>query len=311
MDVFKYPPIVRATRGYPQAQPMMEVTLMVDSIPQEPFRQCTLCQQWFPLTGEFWHRKGNGFATRCKSCRCAIYRGDLVPINPFAAPEGYRRCTMCHEVKLATREYFYGDSRALDGLQPTCKACWRVKDRRYLEAHKESVRQRQHQYYLIHRDHVLKQVRTYCQNNQLVIRQRNLERYYKNHEAAKARHRNWKKSNPHMVKISNQRREARKRGLPDTFTESEYHRMMAYWNRGCAVTGETNNLQIDHWIPLKSDICPGTVATNLIPLTGRLNMSKRDSDPKQWLIKVFGVEAADVIEQRIQQYFEWARRNAE
>src|SRR5581483_2176482 len=56
---------------------------------------------------------------------------------------------------------------------------------------------------------------------------------------------------------------ARKRSLPDTFTERDWQRALEYWDYKCAVCGRPrglwHTLAADHWIPLTAPDCPGTV----------------------------------------------------
>ena len=81
--------------------------------------------------------------------------------------------------------------------------------------------------------------------------------------------------------------------------------MMWYWGYACAISGEKLNVTMDHWIPLNSDNCPGTIPTNIIPLNGSLNSQKQDKDPETGLIEKFGNEQAKHILQKIQAYFDW------
>jgi hypothetical protein len=104
-------------------------------------------------------------------------------------------------------------------------------------------------------------------------------------EARNATMKEWRKANPHRLKAYNQaysrnnrariahnqaRRAARKRSLPDTFTYQEDQFCRQYFGYACAACGHEEGFQwiiaMDHWIPLDSSLCPGTVATNMIPL---------------------------------------------
>jgi hypothetical protein len=115
---------------------------------------------------------------------------------------------------------------------------------------------------------------------------------------------------PELPRIGKQRYEARKRGLPDSFTEEQWHFALTYWQHCCAVCGSQESFwttfAADHWIPLASPNCPGTVATNIIPLChgGRgCNNSKNASEPHAWLVKRLGARKAAKIEKAITTYF--------
>jgi len=111
---------------------------------------------------------------------------------------------------------------------------------------------------------------------------------------------------------------ARKRGLPDDFTVDQWQRCLDYFNHCCAVCGRqmkdlfgTHTVAMDHWIPLSSPDCPGTVAHNIVPLChgeGGCNNSKGAKIPETWLKKRFGGRKAKAIVARIEAYFDWLRQ---
>ncbi|MCC7449817.1 MAG: hypothetical protein IT324_20525 [Anaerolineae bacterium] len=104
----------------------------------------------------------------------------------------------------------------------------------------------------------------------------------------------------------------RKRSLPDTFTKADWQRALEYWDYRCAVCnrprGLWHTLTADHWIPLNSPDCPGTVSTNLIPLChgqDGCNNSKSGTNPDVWLDKKFGKRKAAEKRAEIEAYFAW------
>jgi hypothetical protein len=109
---------------------------------------------------------------------------------------------------------------------------------------------------------------------------------------------------PDIYKRKNTLRAAREAVLPDTFSKEQYTFCMTYWDNQCAITGEAKDLHLDHWIPLASPNCPGTVATNMIPLSGTLNRSKKDKAPMTWLFETFPEEEARQTWDRIESYFD-------
>lgn len=106
-------------------------------------------------------------------------------------------------------------------------------------------------------------------------------------------------------------RRARKRSLPDTFTESQWIACLEYHHYTCAVCGNQlidlfgNVPHADHWIPLayNGDDNPGTVATNMICLCSACNLSKRDTMPDVWLKAQYGTRKANEILRRVKIYF--------
>jgi hypothetical protein len=115
------------------------------------------------------------------------------------------------------------------------------------------------------------------------------------------------------------RRRARKRNLPDHFTRQDWQRCLEYFNHCCAICGRqlkdlfgTHTAAADHWVPLTSPDCPGTVPTNIVPMChgiGGCNPSKAANNAEQWLIKRFGKRKAKKKLAEIEAYFEWLKTN--
>ncbi|MBX3579877.1 MAG: HNH endonuclease, partial [Rhizobiaceae bacterium] len=68
----------------------------------------------------------------------------------------------------------------------------------------------------------------------------------------------------------------------------------------CAYCDSTGPLTQDHFIPLSSAKCPGTIPGNIVPACASCNSSKRARDPFSW---VSGTERLD----RIVSYLRGAR----
>jgi hypothetical protein len=127
--------------------------------------------------------------------------------------------------------------------------------------------------------------------------------------------REWKAKNPEKALVIKQRRAARKRGLPDTFSDIEYTYMMDYWQGRCAVCGRQACAGLiivsDHWIALSDERPdhPGTVAYNMLPLchgTKRgmhgCNNRKWKLDAIQWIFSQHDERLAQAIIDRINEY---------
>lgn len=108
-----------------------------------------------------------------------------------------------------------------------------------------------------------------------------------------------------------QKYRARKLSLPDTFSDLDWIHALEYFDGCCAVCGRPQGLwhilAADHWIPLVSPDCTGTVPTNIIPLchgVGGCNNLKGKQDPEQWLLSRYPYRKAKAIIKRIQTYFD-------
>jgi hypothetical protein len=78
-----------------------------------------------------------------------------------------------------------------------------------------------------------------------------------------------------------ERRRARERSLPDTFTLTQLNETLAQFNGGCALTGDSFAIHWDHVIPLATGH-GGTIYGNMIPLRADLNVSKSDANIFEW-----------------------------
>lgn len=265
-----------------------------------PLKRCSKCKNEYPATPEFFTRNkscSDGLHTICKTCKQQQNKAYLD--------------TNKDRVNASRRQRYRDDENKRQQSKSRGQK-WRAENReKSLESKK--------QYYWDNREDSLQKSREWRETNQEYARERNRLYNKRNRKKIRARQQQWEDQNrdkinskrrqqysvdPISRKAAKLAREARKRELPSDFTVEDYNRMMAYWG-GCAITGETENLEIDHWIALNSPDCPGTIPTNMIPLTVSLNASKQDTDPVEWLVWKFGEAEAFKILQKIQDYFDW------
>ena len=127
-----------------------------------------------------------------------------------------------------------------------------------------------------------------------------------------------------IQRVGQARRRARKRNLPDTFTSRDEVFALQYWHYACAVCGAErglyNDIVMDHWIPIASADCPGTVPGNMLPLCQALkgcpidhpacNSRKTSKEPLAWLATKLGARAAQTKLKKIEVFFSAARQFA-
>lgn len=93
----------------------------MDSIPQ---KRCSKCKEWKPATLEFFNaHKDCRFGVNSVCRRCQSLR--TTPL-PEPAPEGYKKCYSCKEVKPLSE--FYKNRARRDGHHTACKACAKISD---------------------------------------------------------------------------------------------------------------------------------------------------------------------------------------
>lgn len=106
-------------------------------------------------------------------------------------------------------------------------------------------------------------------------------------EKVKAKNRAWELAHPEERCIIEQRRRARKQGLPDTLTAAEWQAICASFKFKCAYCGKRRRLTMDHVIPLSKN--GGTTANNIVPACQSCNSSKRVGPPPQPINLALGV----------------------
>lgn len=200
----------------------------------------------------------------------------------------------------ARRETILAESAAkLAALSPEEYAQWRTYRRaielRWKEKHREEERIR---------------LVAYRQEHREALRLNSTKYRQKHPDKANAASAAWKKSHPEERRIHDATRRARTQGLPFRFSKSDRDVMMHYWHFACAVCGNQEGFQwtivADHWIPIVSPDCPGTIPTNMVPLchgVGGCNNSKQDKDPSLWLVERYGTRKAARIQKAIATYF--------
>lgn len=117
----------------------------------------------------------------------------------------------------------------------------------------------------------------------------------------------WNTKNPNKSREYAIRRRTRQWGLPDGFTEADWQGCLTYWHGMCVYCNVRKANSIDHFIPLASPDCPGTVRTNILPACKPCNCSKHANDPRTWLVKTFGEPQASQKLAEISAYFNMVR----
>ena len=122
--------------------------------------------------------------------------------------------------------------------------------------------------------------------------------------------RRYNRSHPQEMARNTSKYRTLKSALPYTFTLAEEAFCRAYFNYACACCGNEEGflwtIAMDHFIPVTSLQCPGTIATNMIPLchgVGGCNNTKNNKDPEQWLVQHLGKRRAHQVLQKIYGYF--------
>lgn len=232
-----------------------------------------------------------------------------------------KRCSKCKEWK--SRQEFHQHKGRKDGLAAWCKTCNCQNTSRYQKENRAIVAERQRQWrknhpnyrrerYALDRNRELKRAARY----RFEKRDRVLKAQAKWRDTHLDARRAYSVNHKMQGYLATLRRRARIRKLPDTMTQRDIEKCLAYFGHRCATCdrpqGFWHTLAMDHWIPLSSPECPGTVPQNMIPLChgiGGCNNAKHDKDPREWLVVTFGKRKATKIEKQIRAYFDSLKGN--
>lgn len=205
-------------------------------------------------------------------------------MTKYKLENGMRQCSSCGNVYPDTDEYFY---KYPGKTMAKCKKCTSARMNKNIKKRREN-------------DPEFAEV----------VRNRSRKWYFNNQRLKIEKSRNWQFENIEKKRSidrkSQSNRNAKKKGLPNTLTQSEIEFALEYFNYKCAYCGTNleNGFHLDHFIPLKNENCPGTIAQNILPVCAHCNHTKHASDPQIWLIRKFGNSIALEILEKLKLYFE-------
>lgn len=257
-------------------------------------------------------------------------------MNDSTSNPPLKKCTKCPQEHPATRQYFYSDSSKPTGLSSVCKVCadaqkqsWRARNpdkvlaqsKRERDGYSDEERERRRAYgreyslnfYHAHKDECSAKYKAYYRRRIDYHLARGKK--YKQEHPDKTREWDKQRYGRPTFKAKQQRRRARKQELPDSFTAQDWQHALDHFGGKCAVCGNPPGLwhviAADHWIPLASPDCPGTVVSNMIPLChsktdgqGGCNNEKHHRTPEQWLTEKYGARKGKAVLKRINEYLE-------
>lgn len=276
---------------------------MASNESSETTKTCTKCGETKPIEAfPFSHKKSRpGYRnTQCLACRKA-YRKQKYAIDPYKERAG------------AQAWYWQNRERSLANDK-----AWRASHPEEVqvrnEAYKEKRRAERRVYLILFPKKP--RVRVAIDPEKIREKKRAYNRTYaEEHRSEIAMRLRTYKAMRRVQQANLQRnREARKKSLPNTFTHAQEQFCRQYFHYTCVYCGKEEGflwcLAMDHFIPLDSPDCPGTVITNMLPAcSGRdgCNISKKNRDPYVWLTWKFGKRKGAAILRTIEAYFAVAR----
>lgn len=209
----------------------------------------------------------------------------------------------------ATREYFYKASSRTDGLNNYCKACAKARANQWYSENTERAKANVARYQGDHPEQTTATKRRHYDRNKAKIIAR--AREWRTADPDRFRKCVYNYTHSEKGRTAVLRRRARERSLPHTLTAKQWRECLEYWNNCCAYCGAQQDfwstIAADHFIPLVSSACIGTVVENMIPACRFCNASKQHKDPATWLTERYGARRARAIIARIEAYFATVR----
>jgi hypothetical protein len=248
-------------------------------------------------------------------------------VNDIDSTIPLKYCKCCDKHYPATTEYFPSRPPKSVLYAPclTCKAEIHAKaqakhkqqKREYDHAHVRQNAEKKRLYDQEYRNaperkaKIRAEKRKWYADNRELKSQYDRQRYQEKRDIIIERSQKWRAGNAQMQSVQKQRRRTRKMGMPSTFSWDDWQYALTYFNHRCAICGRPrglwHKLAQDHWIPIASPDCPGTIPSNIIPLCqgdGGCNNSKSRTNPADWLVTKFGKRKAAQILKRINAYFD-------
>jgi len=300
----------------------------VPEIP-EGFKRCSKGEQCVHPMGcilpvsEFSrnNKAKSGFESQCRECRRASKR-KWRAANPAKVREQRQRAYWKDPEKARSRSRDYA-RREPDKVKQRRRIWYennvehaREYGRRYGQEHRAEQTAKRREWAKNNPEKTRAQKRRYYERHKEHIKAKSSRWYYNQDPAdinrkARERRRRWRLNNPDTRQVSYIKRRARKRELPAQFTQADWQRALEYFEYRCAYCydfpEEGTVLEADHFIPLRSRKCPGTVPENMIPACRSCNRSKSKKSPKKWLEQRFSPLYALIIIGRIQDYIRWLK----
>jgi hypothetical protein len=198
-------------------------------------------------------------------------------------------CTRCDILKPFS-DYPRNNQKS-DGYNSYCKDCKKVNDKKYYEDNKDKVTERVRDYYhekmkdpeFVQKERERSVVKHEKYGEKYRLHYRN--RYHTDAEflkKKKIKDKEWRKNNKTKINLKSAKRRYFLRKLPNTLNAKDWEEILNDFNGACALTGSTEDLTIEHFIPLKTGH-GGHVKGNVYPIRKDLNLSKSVHNPFEWI----------------------------
>lgn len=195
-----------------------------------------------------------------------------------------KQCTKCGEWYPKTSEYFNYTNKKKGYMRADCKSCIKKYNRKYYREHDEQIKIATKEYREENKETLSEKKKEYYMSKREYFISLNRKHYSENKDRYRKWANDWIINNKERykevsVKHSQQRR-ARINELENDFDEKMWEECKQHFGFKCAYCGEYENLEQEHFIPLKQD--GGYIKSNIIPACKSCNSSKNDNNFFEW-----------------------------
>lgn len=224
-----------------------------------------------------------------------------------------KTCTKCGEFKPFSE--FHKKKSMKDGYRSACKMCtnaqntaYRISNRdkciessrKYKEKNREKIRKSAEKYRKENREACLERIKTWQRRNAHYLIEYRRKYYEENKEKIREKQKEYEANNREKKVIREQRRIARKKSLPQTFTDVEWAECLRFFDNKCCYCGMGGEMQQEHFIPVSKG--GGYEVTNILPACPSCNASKNNKEYSEWYVSHPAYSAER--HRRILEYFE-------
>lgn len=238
-------------------------------------------------------RARDGLDCRCRECKGYPF----APKRLELIPEGYKRCSRCHQCKPATPQHFSREARHSDGLRADCKRCEHERSRQYRKLNVEKLRERQRKYHSANAERLREYKRRYY--NAHAEKKREWQRDYRlthiaevtarnrrwdaeNPDRARARRRRYAVAHPEQAAARSRNRRARERGATGKHTIADVRAQLKRQKSKCYYCHAKldSGYHVDHVVPLSRG--GANDPANIVIACPSCNRRKNTKLPHEW-----------------------------
>lgn len=182
-----------------------------------------------------------------------------------------KTCTKCKTIK-SLDEFYSWDAR--------CKQCIKEIQKQNYQNNKDKIKTRVKKYAESNKDKCNEASRNKRRKNPEVYKEISKRSYQKNKEQKSEYQKQHRTKNPELYRNYCRRRRALRKNLHETYTKLDIEYTMMLFNNMCANCNSSENLEIDHHIPLSS----GHILSrnNAVVLCRSCNAQKHNKLPQEF-----------------------------